>query len=91
MVSETQLPANRDLSVFVLPGQQQSQDIPSMPNVQRLSADFCSKGRRPAGTWRIKALRLFPVTPQQDKSLTAEAAWHEEVWFKPLAACLKIA
>jgi hypothetical protein len=26
----------------------------------------------------VSKLALFPVTPQEDKSLTAEAAWHED-------------
>ncbi|WP_256415510.1 porphobilinogen synthase [Acinetobacter sp. 5862] len=79
MVSETQLTPNHLIyPVFVLPGQQQSQDIPSMPNVQRLSADLLLKKAESLLELGVSKLALFPVTPQQDKSLTAEAAWHEE-------------
>ena len=79
LVSETQLTANHLIyPVFVLPGQQQSQDIPSMPNVQRLSADLLLKKAEGLLELGVSKLALFPVTPQQDKSLTAEAAWHEE-------------
>ena len=79
MVSETQLTANHLIyPVFVLPGQQQSQDIPSMPNVQRLSADLLLKKAESLLELGVSKLALFPVTPQQDKSLMAEAAWHED-------------
>lgn len=79
MVSETQLTADHLIyPVFVLPGQNQSQDIPSMPNVQRLSADLLLKKAERLLELGVSKLALFPVTPQEDKSLTAEAAWHED-------------
>ena len=79
MVSETQLTANHLIyPVFVLPGQQQTQDIPSMPNVQRLSADLLLKKAETLLELSVSKLALFPVTPQEDKSLTAEAAWYED-------------
>ncbi|WP_151714973.1 porphobilinogen synthase [Acinetobacter sp. TUM15071] len=78
MVSETHLTANHLIyPVFVLPGQQQTQDIPSMPNVQRLSADLLLKKAEALLELGVSKLALFPVTPQQDKSLTAEAAWDD--------------
>ena len=79
MVSETQLTTDHLIyPVFVLPGQQQVQDIPSMPNVQRLSADLLLKKAETLLELGVSKLALFPVTPQEDKSLTAEAAWHED-------------
>ncbi len=79
MVRETQLTADHLIyPVFVLPGQNQSQDIPSMPNVQRLSADLLLKKAERLLELGVSKLALFPVTPQEDKSLTAEAAWHED-------------
>ncbi|OUY07679.1 porphobilinogen synthase [Acinetobacter populi] len=78
MVSETQLMAKQLIyPVFVLPGQNQRQDIPSMPKIQRLSADLLLKKAEHLLQLGVSKLALFPVTPQQDKSLTAEAAWHE--------------
>lgn len=78
MVSETHLTANHLIyPVFVLPGQQQTQNIPSMPNVQRLSADLLLKKAETLLELGVSKLALFPVTPQEDKSLTAEAAWDE--------------
>ena len=55
MVSETQLTTNHLIyPVFVLPGQNQTQDIPSMPNIQRLSADLLLKKLKDSGIGRIK-------------------------------------
>ncbi len=79
MVRETQLTADHLIyPVFVLPGQNQSQDIPSMPNVQRLSADLLLKKAERLLELGVSKLALFPVTPQEDKSMPAEAAWHED-------------
>ncbi len=78
MVSETHLTSDHLIyPVFVLPGQQQVQDIPSMPKVQRLSADLLLKKAETLLELGVSKLALFPVTPQQDKSLLAEAAWDE--------------
>ena len=78
MVRETQLTTDHLIyPVFVLPGQNQTQDIPSMPNIQRLSADLLLKKAERLLDLGVSKLALFPVTPQEDKSLTAEAAWNE--------------
>ena len=79
MVRETLLTADHLIyPVFVLPGQNQRQAIPSMPNVQRLSADLLLKKAERLLELGVSKLALFPVTPQEDKSLTAEAAWHAD-------------
>ncbi|WP_445115103.1 porphobilinogen synthase [Acinetobacter sp. WZC-1] len=79
MVRETQLTTEHLIyPVFVLPGQNQCQDISSMPNIQRLSADLLLKKAETLLQLGVSRLALFPVTPQQDKSLTAEAAWRED-------------
>ena len=79
MVSETQMTAHHLIyPVFVLPGQNQREDIASMPNIQRLSADLLLKKAESLLELGVSKLALFPVTPQEDKSLTAEAAWRED-------------
>lgn len=79
MVSETQLAARQLIyPVFVLPGQNQTQDIASMPKIQRLSADLLLKKAEYLLSIGVSKLAIFPVTPQEDKSLTAEAAWHDQ-------------
>lgn len=78
MVSETHLGTEHLIyPVFVLEGTNQTQDIASMPNIQRLSADLLLKKAERLLSLGVSKLALFPVTPQEDKSLTAEAAWNE--------------
>ncbi|WP_288490509.1 porphobilinogen synthase [uncultured Acinetobacter sp.] len=79
MVSETHLtPHHLIYPVFVLPGQNQRQEIPSMPNIHRLSADLLLKKAEQLLELGVSKLALFPVTPQEDKSLNAEAAWRDD-------------
>lgn len=79
MVSETHLSAQHLIyPAFVLEGQNQRQDIASMPNIQRLSADLLLKKAEHLLELGVSKLALFPVTPQEDKSLTAEAAWRDD-------------
>ena len=79
MVRETHLSAEHLIyPVFVLPGQNQTQEIPSMPNIQRLSADLLLNKAEKLLELGVTKLALFPVTPQEDKSLTAEAAWRDD-------------
>ncbi|MDO4223642.1 MAG: porphobilinogen synthase [Acinetobacter sp.] len=79
MVSETHLSAQHLIyPAFVLEGQNQRQDIASMPNIQRLSADLLLKKAEHLLELGVSKLALFPVTPQEDKSLTAKAAWRDD-------------
>lgn len=79
MVRETHLSADHLIyPVFVLPGQNQTQDIASMPNIQRLSADLLLNKAEKLLQLGVSKLALFPVTPQEDKSLNAEAAWRDD-------------
>lgn len=79
MVRETHLSAEHLIyPVFVLPGQNQTQEIPSMPNIHRLSADLLLNKAEKLLELGVSKLALFPVTPQEDKSLTAEAAWKDD-------------
>ncbi len=52
--------------------------VPSMPGVERLDLDALLRVAERASELRVPALALFPVTPPQAKSLSAEAAWHDE-------------
>lgn len=79
MVTEHELLAKHLIyPVFVLPGHNQTQDIHSMPGVQRLSADLLLKKAENLLTLGVSKLALFPVTPQHDKSLEASAAWQPD-------------
>ena len=79
MVRETYLSTEHLIyPVFVLPGQNKTQDIPSMPKIQRLSADLLLNKAEKLLELGVSKLALFPVTPQEDKSLSAEAAWRDD-------------
>ncbi len=78
MVSEHHLqPRHLIAPVFVLPGQNQRQVIHSMPGVERLSADLLLTQAESWLRLGVSKLALFPVTPAEDKSLTAESAWQD--------------
>lgn len=79
LVSENQLQVD-DLiyPMFVLPGEQQREAIPSMPGVQRVSIDVLVEEAKELVALGIPMLALFPVTPVEDKSLGADAAYHDD-------------
>ncbi|OZB05108.1 MAG: delta-aminolevulinic acid dehydratase [Idiomarina sp. 34-48-12] len=78
MVAENQLsPADFIYPVFVLPGEKQREKVASMPGVERLSIDLLVAECKEIAALGIPAVALFPVTPAEDKSLTAEAAWDD--------------
>jgi len=64
--------------VFVLPGHRQREDVASMPEVQRLSVDLLLHELDTVASLGIPAVTLFPVIPQTQKSLRAEAAYDPE-------------
>ncbi|SDB42359.1 porphobilinogen synthase [Pseudidiomarina indica] len=78
LVAENQLsPADLIYPMFVLPGEGQREQVPSMPGVERLSIDLLVAECQTIAALGIPAVALFPVTPAADKSLTAEAAWDD--------------
>jgi len=63
---------------FVLEGQQQTQAVSSMPGVNRLSIDLLLKEAETIHQLGIPAIALFPVTPDEVKSLDAQEAYNPE-------------
>ncbi len=64
--------------VFVLEGENRREAVASMPGVERLSIDLLIEVAAEAVALGIPALALFPVVPQEKKSLQAEEAWNPE-------------
>ena len=64
--------------MFVLEGSDQREDITSMPGVARLSIDLLVKEAREIANLGIPAIALFPVTPQNCKTLLAEEAYNPD-------------
>lgn len=64
--------------MFVLPGHNQREAIPSMPGIERLSIDLLLEECAQLVNLGIPAIALFPVTPLALKSLNAEEAYNPE-------------
>jgi porphobilinogen synthase len=64
--------------VFVLEGENRREPIASMPGIERLSTDLLLREAEECLALEIPALALFPVTPQERKSLDAAEAWNPE-------------
>ena len=63
--------------VFVLDGENRTEDVKSMPGVQRQSVDVLLKTAAECAKLGIPALALFPVVDQQHKSLDAAEAFND--------------
>ncbi|TCK01432.1 porphobilinogen synthase [Volucribacter psittacicida] len=62
--------------VFVIEGENQREPIPSMPNIERLTIDQLLIEAQLLVKYGVPAIALFPVVPQQKKSLNAEEAYN---------------
>jgi porphobilinogen synthase len=61
--------------LFVLPGLNRREAIGSMPGIERLSLDLLLQEVEDLQQLGIQAVALFPVTPPEDKSQDAAAAY----------------
>lgn len=77
--------------VFVLDGENQRQEIPSMPGVERLSIDLLVKQAEEAYALGIPAMALFPVVESDGKSEDAEEAFNPEGLVQRAVRALKAA
>ncbi len=76
LVRENQLgPHDLILPLFVIEGTNETQIIPSMPGVERLSIDRLVNAAKHWHSLGIPALVLFPVTPDEAKTEFAEQAY----------------
>ena len=79
LMSENQLTVN-DLiyPVFVLEGENQREQVASMPGVERKSIDLLLEEAAELVELGVPAVALFPVTPEDQKSLMAEEAYNPD-------------
>ncbi|MDX1539357.1 porphobilinogen synthase [Arsukibacterium sp.] len=79
LMAEHQLTVN-DLiyPMFIIEGKNQRESIGSMPGIERLSLDLLVTEARELVALGIPAIALFPVTPQNCKSLEADEAWNPD-------------
>ncbi|MED5389794.1 MAG: porphobilinogen synthase [Pseudomonadota bacterium] len=64
--------------VFVLEGSNQTEAIPSMPGVDRMSIDLLVKEAEELAKLGVPAMALFPVTPAEVKTLDGREAWNPD-------------
>jgi len=64
--------------MFILEGEKQREPVPSMPGIERLSIDLLLREAEELVALGIPMIALFPVVPQEKKSLQAEEAWNPE-------------
>ncbi|WP_018982573.1 porphobilinogen synthase [Salinimonas chungwhensis] len=79
MVAETQL-STADLiyPIFILPGTNKREAVPSMPGVYRLSVDLWLKEIERLVDLGIRTYAPFPVTPSEDKTECASEAFNPQ-------------
>ncbi|MEA5445047.1 porphobilinogen synthase [Gammaproteobacteria bacterium AB-CW1] len=75
--------------MFVLDGEAQRQQVPSMPGIERLSIDGIMREAEALLELGIPAIALFPVVPAECKSLDAEEAWNPEGLIQNAVAAIK--
>ncbi|WP_353410300.1 porphobilinogen synthase [Arenicella sp. 4NH20-0111] len=79
LTRENQLSSNDlILPVFVIEGENKTEEIPSMPGVQRMSVDLIAKKAKRIAALGIPAMVLFPVINDGAKSLLAEEAYNPD-------------
>ena len=64
--------------LFVCEGRNETEAIPSMPGILRLSPDLIADKCSVLAELGVPAVVLFPVTPPEAKSLEASEAWNPE-------------
>lgn len=79
LMAEHQLTVN-DLiyPMFIIEGDNERQAIASMPGIERVTLDLLLQEARELADLGIPAIALFPVTPQDKKSLDAQEAWNPD-------------
>lgn len=79
LIRENQLtPDNLIYPVFVLEGEGQREQVPSMPGVDRLSIDLLLEQAAELVELGVPAIALFPVVSADKKNLSGSGAWDSD-------------
>jgi porphobilinogen synthase len=77
LMRETQLTTDALIyPIFVVEGKKQRQPVGSMPGIERLSIDELLTECATLVRLKVPAIALFPVVPQEKKSLDARESWN---------------
>ncbi|BDM63039.1 delta-aminolevulinic acid dehydratase [Shewanella sp. NFH-SH190041] len=90
LMAENQLSVN-DLiyPMFVLEGNNRTEQIASMPGIERYSIDLLLKEAEELVALGIPMIALFPVTPAEKKTLMAEEAYNADALVQRAVRALK--
>ena len=77
--------------VFVHEGENKAEAVASMPGVERLSIDLLVEEAKTIADLGIPVIALFPVVPQEKKSLTADEAYNSNGLAQEAARAIKAA
>lgn len=90
LMRETQLsPADLVWPVFVLEGEDKTEEVASMPGVQRMSIDRLLKAAQHCHALGIPAIALFPIVGAAAKSLDGRESWNPDGLAQRAVAALK--
>jgi len=64
--------------VFVIEGQNETEQVASMPGVERMSIDLLVKEAKELASLGVPAMALFPVTPMDAKTEFAEESYNPD-------------
>jgi porphobilinogen synthase len=64
--------------VFVIEGENETEQVASMPGVERMSIDLLVKEAKELASLGVPAMALFPVTPMDAKSEFAEESYNPD-------------
>lgn len=64
--------------MFILDGQNRREAVASMPGIERVSIDELLQEAAQLIELKVPAVALFPVTPENKKSLDAQEAWNPD-------------
>ncbi len=92
LMAENQLTVN-DLiyPMFVLEGENRTEDVASMPGVKRYTSDLLLEEAKELVELGIALIAIFPVIPADKKSLTAEEAYNPDGLVQRAVRALKAA
>lgn len=89
-VRETQLtPANLVSPLFLLPGENKSEMIPSLPVASRMTLDFMLKEMEASMEVGIDKFMIFPAIPNEHKDKVATYSYAEDNFYLKAAEIIK--
>jgi porphobilinogen synthase len=82
MVQETQVPLSSLIyPLFIIPGENRQEAIPSMPGIMRFSIDRMLEEMKACQALGLNAFILFPAVPDEHKDAEATYSYHKDNFY----------